>query len=165
MYLFPCSHHTFHIYLINQTYMKQTNTQLKFFITLSQVYAKIINQFDRHLLGGLGFNDLIILYHLSQSQGEKMRRIDLADKVGLTPSGITRMLLPMEKLGMIKREADERDARVSYVKLATGGKRLLAETLDEAEHVASELLPSTKLGKATEISEMFKLFNVGRIDS
>ena len=143
--------------------MKQINTQLKFFITLSQVYAKIINQFDRHLIGGLSFNDLVILYHLSQSKDEKMRRIDLADKVGLTPSGITRILLPMEKLGMIKRESDERDARVSYVKLATGGKRLLTETLEEAEYISEELLPSTKLEKTIEISEIFKLFNMGRI--
>lgn len=144
--------------------MKQINIQLKFFITLAQIYTKISNEFDKHLLGGLGFNDLIILYHLSQSPDEKMRRIDLADKVGLTPSGITRMLLPMEKLGMIKRETDDRDGRVSYVKLASGGKRLLTETLEEAEYVSEELLPSTKISKANEISEIFELFNIGIID-
>ena len=143
--------------------MKQINPQLNFFITLAQVYAKVAAEFDRHLLGGLGFNDLIILYHLSQAQDEKMRRIDLADKVGLTPSGITRMLLPMEKLGMVKRESDERDARVSYVKLASGGKRLLTETLEEAEFISKELLPSTKLYKVNDIFEIFNLFRIGRI--
>jgi DNA-binding MarR family transcriptional regulator len=143
--------------------MKPINKQLKFFITLAQAHAKINQIFDRHLVGGLGFNDLIILYHLGQAPEEKMRRIDLAEKVGVTPSGITRMLLPMEKLGMIKREAEARDARVSYVKLAPGGKRLLEETLEEAEIVSEELMPSTKLDKMKEISEIFSLFFPDRI--
>ena len=154
----------FDISLINQTYMKSINKQLEFFVTLAQVYAKITQVFDRHLIGGLGFNDLIILYHLGQASDEKMRRIDLAEKVGVTPSGITRMLLPMEKLGMVKRETSTRDARVRYVKLAPGGKRLLVETLEEAEVVSEELLPSTKLDKMKEISEIFALFSLGRIN-
>jgi len=143
--------------------MKQISTQLKFFFDLAQVYAKSTQVFDRHLIGGLGFSDLIILYHLSQAEGEKMRRIDLADKVGLSPSGVTRTLLPMEKLGMIKRQESERDARVSFVKLAPGGKRLLSETLERAELLAEEILPSTKLKDQKDASEIFKLFSLGKI--
>ena len=143
--------------------MKQINTQLKFFINLAQAYAKITQTFDRHLLGGLGFSDLVILYHLSQSKDKRMRRIDLADKVGLSPSGVTRILLPMEKLGMIKRESDERDARVSYVKLASGGRRLLEETLEEADFISKEMLPRVELEKVKNISEIFTLFNICKI--
>ncbi len=143
--------------------MKPTTPQLIFFVTLAEAYAKIANAFDRHMLGGLGFNDVIILYHLSQAPDEKMRRIDLADKIGLTPSGITRMLLPMEKCGMVTREATSEDARVSYVKLASGGKRLLVETLKEAEILSEELLPSMKLSKTKDISQIFNLFKIGRI--
>jgi DNA-binding MarR family transcriptional regulator len=139
------------------------HSQLSFFITLAEVQAKITNVFNRHLLGGLGFNDLIILYHLSQAPGEKMRRIDLADKIGLTASGITRMLIPMEKLGMVSREADATDARVSYVTLASGGRRLLDETLKEAEIISEEMLPDTKLSKAKDISDIFDLLKVGRV--
>ncbi|MFA5934543.1 MAG: MarR family winged helix-turn-helix transcriptional regulator [Candidatus Paceibacterota bacterium] len=143
--------------------MKTINTQLNFFITLAQAYAKINQAFDRHLIGGLGFNDLIILYHLSQTPDEKMRRIDLADKIGITPSGITRMLLPMEKSGLVKREASGEDARVSYVKLASGGKRLLEETIEEANFLSEEILPSTKLNKIKSINEIFSLFYLGKI--
>lgn len=143
--------------------MKQISTQLQFFINLAQVYAKTIQVFDRRLVGGLGFNDLVILYHVSKSPDERMRRIDLADKVGLTPSGITRMLLPMEKLGMIKRETEERDARVSYVKLAPGGKRLLIETIEKAEFLSEEILPLTKTNHIQDVSEIFKLFSLSRL--
>jgi DNA-binding MarR family transcriptional regulator len=143
--------------------MKNINKQLQFFITLAEAYAKIVAKFDRHMLGGLGFNDFIILYHISLAPQERMRRIDLADKIGLTPSGITRMLLPMEKLGMLKRENSEDDGRVSYVKLASGGRRLLDETLEEAEILSEELMPSVKLENAKEISEIFKMFSLGKI--
>lgn len=143
--------------------MKNINKQLKFFITLAEAYAKIVQRFDRNMLGGLGFNDFIILYHLSLADEEKMRRIDLADKVGVTPSGITRMLLPMEKLGMLKREASEQDARVSYVKLAPGGKRLFEETLEEAMILSEELLPSTKIDNLKEVSDIFKLFSFSKV--
>jgi DNA-binding MarR family transcriptional regulator len=73
------------------------------------------------------------------------------------------MLLPMEKLGMLKRENSEDDGRVSYVKLASGGRRLLDETLEEAEILSEELLPSVKLENAKEISEIFKMFSLGKI--
>ena len=143
--------------------MKQINKQLKFFITLAQAYSKVTQVFDRRLVGGLGFSNLVILYHLSQAADEKMRRIDLADKVGLTPSGVTRILLPMEKLGMVKREEDAQDARVSYVKLAAGGKRLLNETLEQAQYVAEEMLPTVDIADKKELSDIFSLFTINRI--
>lgn len=139
--------------------MKELKPQLKFFINLAQLQAKVSQIFDRHLLGGLSFNDFIILYYLSQVEDERLRRIDLADKLGVTPSGITRMLLPMEKLGMVTREASEYDARVSFVKLAPGGKRLLNETIEEAEHMAEEILPETKLA-SKEIGDIFSSFTI-----
>ncbi len=124
--------------------MKTANKQLIFFMKLVEIASKVTNKFDRFLVGGLSFNNLIILYHLSQAQGEMMKRIELADRIGVTPSGITRLLLPMEKLGMLTRQADEHDARVSYVKLASGGKRLLAEALEDAGYKAQDMLPNMK---------------------
>ncbi len=143
--------------------MKEISPQLQFFINLSQTWSKATRVFDSRLVGGLGFNELVILYHLSQSPDERSRRIDLAEKIGLTPSGITRMLIPMEKLGMIKRETEERDARVSYVKLASGGKRLLIETIEKAELLSEEILPSMKFTSSKDIGDIFTLFSFGRI--
>jgi DNA-binding MarR family transcriptional regulator len=102
----------------------------------------------------LGFSDFTILYHLSQAKDEKMRRIDLAEKVGLTASGITRLLAPMEKIGLVKREKDSRDARVSFVAIAQGGKRKLSEALEDAELVARELIPAAKTGQIEELSQL-----------
>lgn len=116
---------------------------------LARAQAIFARKFDRGLEGGLGMNDFMILFYLNQTPEEKMRRIDLAKKMGLTASGITRLLLPMEKIGLVRREGSELDARIKYVKLAPGGKRLLNESLETAESLAQELLP-LKSGKIIE---------------
>jgi DNA-binding MarR family transcriptional regulator len=143
--------------------MNSTNKQLQFLIGLSQVYSKVHQIFDRSLIGGIGFNDFLILYLLSNAEDEKMRRIDLAEKIGLTPSGITRMLLPMEKIGLIKRETDKNDARVSFVKLAPGGKRIFKETLERAELVAEEIISTTEMKGMKDLSDIFSLFTFDKI--
>lgn len=84
-------------------------------------------------LGGLSFNEFIILYHLSQTKDNKLSRIELAEKLGLTASGITRLLLPMEKIGLIKREQHQSDARMSWINLANGGKQKLSDAIERAE--------------------------------
>lgn len=132
--------------------MTTISSSIKFFLNLSKVQTIANRKFDSHL-GGLGFSDFQILFHLSQAQDEKMRRVDLADKVGLTASGITRLLAPMEKVGLIKREANERDARVSFVVLAPGGKRKLAESLENAEALAKDLLSAAKAKNVSELNE------------
>ena len=142
--------------------MKEISAQLKFLLGMARAQALISRSFDGHLGGGLSFNDFQVLYYLSRATDEKMRRIDLADKMALTASGVTRMLLPMEKIGLVRREASEHDARVSYVKLAAGGKRLLGERIQDAELVASEIVPMADGKKAVDLEEIFKIFTLGR---
>ncbi|NHA04470.1 MarR family transcriptional regulator [Mucilaginibacter sp. HC2] len=135
--------------------MTDINSTLKFIINLAKAQTIVNRRFDAQLSGyGLGFNDFVILYHLSQAPHEKMRRVDLADKIGFTASGITRMLAPMEKIGLVSRESNERDARVSYVVLAPGGKRLLEESVKTAEHVALDIFPKSKIKKIEKLPEI-----------
>ncbi len=37
------------------------------------------------------------LYYLERAPGGRLRRVDLAERLGLTASGVTRSLLPLEK--------------------------------------------------------------------
>lgn len=123
--------------------MKPISTSLQFYINLSMAQAAVARLFDNRLsLHSIGLNDFIILYLLNEAPQQKLRRIDLAQKTGLSASGITRKLLPLEKIGMVEKEADARDARVSFVKLAKGGKRVLEDALASAEMAATELLPA-----------------------
>ncbi|WP_457133525.1 MarR family winged helix-turn-helix transcriptional regulator [Mucilaginibacter sp. UYNi724] len=109
-----------------------------------KVQSIIARRFDRLSVHGLGFSDFVILNLLEKAPGEKMRRIDLAENIGLTASGITRLLLPMEKTGLINRESNQRDGRVSYVVLSVAGKKILQEAKPTAELIANDLLPALK---------------------
>lgn len=131
------------------------SSTLNFILNLSKAQTIVNRRFDTKLSSyGLGFTDFVILYHLSQAPYEKMRRIDLAEKVGLTASGITRMLAPMEKMGLVSRESNERDARVSYAVLAPGGKRMLAESIKTAEYAALDIFPESKTKKIEKLAEI-----------
>ena len=81
-----------------------------------------------------------------------MRRVDIADKIGLTPSGVTRLLLPMEKIHLIKSGPIEEDARVRFVQLASAGKQKLAETLERLEVLAEDIIPNKKTKEIESLS-------------
>lgn len=79
------------------------------------------NQLSIH---GLSFTEYMIMHNLNNAPLKSMRRIDLAECVGITASGVTRLLAPMEKIGVLQKEQNPRDARVSLVKLSTAGETL-----------------------------------------
>ncbi|WP_429264763.1 MarR family winged helix-turn-helix transcriptional regulator [Mucilaginibacter sp. 3215] len=118
-----------------------------------KVQSVIARRFDRLSVHGLGFSDFVILNLLDNAPAKKMRRVDLAEKIGLTASGVTRLLLPMEKTGYVKRESNQRDGRVSYVVLTDVGRNIYEEAVHTAELIACELLPPLKSKDLKVLSE------------
>ena len=131
--------------------MKRINPSLKLFIDLSRILTKNSRRFSGGL-DGIGFNEFVILFHLDQAPDNKIRRIDLAEKMGFTASGVTRILAPMEKIGLIKREVAPRDARVSFVAITPSGHRNLTETLGRTQLFFEEIFPPAKLKKLAGLS-------------
>jgi DNA-binding MarR family transcriptional regulator len=84
---------------------------------------------------------------LSVAPEGRLRRIDLADTIGLTASGITRLLLPMEKVGLVRREAHDGDARVSYVAITPGGVARLSEAIERAELYCSDIIDPAEVAE------------------
>jgi DNA-binding MarR family transcriptional regulator len=74
---------------------------------------------------GLTLNDYEVLLHLSHAEGARLRRVDLAERVILTASGITRLLEGLEQSGYVSKETCSSDARVSYAKLTDEGRAKL----------------------------------------
>jgi DNA-binding MarR family transcriptional regulator len=97
-------------------------------LTIARVHALLQRRFDAALGShhGISFSDFQLLNHLRAAPGARLRRVDLADKLGVTASGVTRSLLPLEKIGLVAREADPRDARVAYAVITATGQELLA---------------------------------------
>jgi DNA-binding MarR family transcriptional regulator len=137
--------------------MSTINNSLKLLMNLAKIQAVASRKFDRLSVHGIGFSDFLILHLLQQAPNEQFRRTELAEKIGLTASGITRLLLPIEKIGLITREANERDARVSYAKLTPAGKRIYNEALQTADAIADDIIPTTYLEKEPPIADLLRM--------
>lgn len=84
---------------------------------------------------GLSINDYEALALLAQADDRRLKRVDLARRLALTPSGVTRLLEGLEEAGLVARAACAADLRVTYALLTDAG----AERLDSAScgHVGS----------------------------
>ena len=103
---------------------------------------------------GLGLTEFMVLHHLMIAPNHLMRRIDIADAVARTASGITRTLAPMEKLGLIKKEANARDARVSLVTITAIGKTRYAEANTSFGQQAKSLFKNYTARQLNEFLEL-----------
>jgi DNA-binding MarR family transcriptional regulator len=122
---------------------------LEIALALTRAADSLARKMDSRLgsLHGLSFSDFTLLLHLSRAPLERLKRIDLAEKVGMTASGVTRCLLPLEKIGLITRQADARDARVGYAALSEAGRTLLGYALPTAQSLADEWLARSSSDK------------------
>lgn len=135
------------------------NADLLLLINITKVHAVLSRKFDALSVHGLSFNDFVILYILNSSSENKMRRVDLAEKIGLTASGVTRLLNPLEKIGLVSRESNERDARVSYVVITANGKKIFEEAQSTAENITKEIIPFKKDKSLRTLSDL--LYELG----
>jgi DNA-binding MarR family transcriptional regulator len=102
---------------------------LEAWVSFLRAHAAITRALNADLLNehGLTLNDYEVLLHLSRADDGMMRRVDLAESVLLTASGITRLLDGLERAGFVEKRACKSDARVSYAKLTeAGGEKLAA---------------------------------------
>jgi DNA-binding MarR family transcriptional regulator len=94
------------------------------------------------------------MMQLSKAPLNIMRRIDLAGGVGLSASGITRVIATMEKMGVVSKEANLRDARVSLVKITEVGQKIFADATETFRLDAKDAL---SVLSAKDITAMTKL--------
>lgn len=104
--------------------------------------ARISRQLDNSLgaIHGIGLSEYMVLLNLLEAPNHALRRIDIAEALARSASGITRMLMPMEKTGLISKATNERDARVSLVKLTPAGEELCRNASATLEAKAESLL-------------------------
>lgn len=88
---------------------------------------------------GISVNEFMMLLHLKRSASNRLSRVDLAKRMHVSASTITRMAAPMEKIGLIGRENDQRDARLVFVVATAAGQTVLSEALSTFSKRASYL--------------------------
>ena len=121
--------------------------------------ANITRQIDNSLgaLHGIGLTEYMVLSSLVNAPNKVMRRVDLAEAVERTASGITRMLTPMEKIGLIAKEDNPRDARVSLVKITQAGEDIYSNATDTLAQRSEQILKRLNSDQIMSFLQLLKL--------
>ncbi|MFD7905883.1 MarR family winged helix-turn-helix transcriptional regulator [Kitasatospora sp. NPDC059747] len=125
-------------------------------LRLVRAQATLVKHFDASLSGlhGVSLSDFTMLLRLGEAPGGRMRRVDLAEALGLTASGVTRGLAPLERIGLVTREPAPRDARVAYAALTPTGRERLAEMRTTARQVAADVFAQWPAGDLTTLATL-----------
>jgi DNA-binding MarR family transcriptional regulator len=83
---------------------------------------------------GLTVTNFEALLLLSKAE-TPLRRVDLAEGLAITPSGITRLLDGLEAAGLVAKDGCSSDARVTYTVLTDEGRDRLEQA--SCSHVAA----------------------------
>ncbi len=106
-----------------------TNSAFSATLNLLRATARLEERFAGELgsVHGLALKEVLLLMHLDRAPLKRLSRVDLARRLHVSPSTVTRMTNPLEKLGCVGREADPRDARLAYVVLTETGQKRVVE--------------------------------------
>lgn len=131
-----------------------------FCLRLARAHATFVRRFDIALGNhhGISFGDFQVLHHLARAEGGRLRRVDLADRLGLSASGVTRTLLPLEKIGLITRQPDPLDARVGFAAVTAVGEEMLVNASVTAELVSRDLLRAVAADQLDAMSALLAPF-------
>jgi len=100
--------------------------------TYSDLIAAIEHDLAEH---DLTLGDYQVFVYLSEAPNRSMRMCDLADRLQLSPSGLTRRLDGLVKAGFVTREPSSDDRRVMLATLTPAGFAALEKAAPG--HVAS----------------------------
>ncbi|HEV8622225.1 MAG TPA: MarR family transcriptional regulator [Actinomycetota bacterium] len=102
-----------------------TETELRAWQALLHAHHDLVQRLDLELREehGITFGEYDVLLRLARVPGAALRMTDLADRVMLSPSGVTRLVNRLMVRGFVRREADQDDARATLATLTDEGKR------------------------------------------
>ena len=123
--------------MTRQLLSEQSSQSVTAWARLLRAHASATRELSAKLLAehGLTINDYECLLHLSHAEDGSMRRVDLAERLMLTPSGVTRLLDGLERDGWVRKGQCDSDARVTYAVLTDSGRAKLEQA--SCSHVAA----------------------------
>lgn len=136
--------------------MSQETISSEFVIQNALLAAKLAKKMGNRLsIHGISLTEYLVMHYLDSVPSKAVTRVDLADHVGMSASGITRLLAPMEKIKLVEKESNPRDARQSLVKLSKVGQRVFQEASISFADIADDLtgnLSQSQLAKLVELN-------------
>jgi DNA-binding MarR family transcriptional regulator len=105
-----------------------TEPEMRCWRALISVTTGVLGALDGELQSehGLSLGEYEVLVHLSEEPEHSLRMTDLAGRLHLSPSGITRRIDGLERAGLVERRQCPSDRRGSNAVLTAHGMRRLA---------------------------------------
>lgn len=100
---------------------------------------------------GITFSEYRLLSAIEGEREAQATRVLLAQRTGLTPSGVTRALKPLEKLGYVETVRDTRDARRSIASLTAAGQELVRDAAGVVNDTLNGMAGLEKLSETGEV--------------
>jgi DNA-binding MarR family transcriptional regulator len=142
-----------------------TDLSLAAVLHLLRAHARIEEGFSGKLgaVHGLSLKETLLLMHLARAERQRLSRVDLAKRLSVSPSTVTRMAAPLEKLGLIGRQPDARDARLAYVVLTPAGQTLVEHANATLERLSAETFSDRWSAQEVErLASLLGRLNVGQ---
>lgn len=127
------------------------DTPQELLLTLAGAWNRLERRLDAQLsaIRGISFAEYRLLRTLADATGGKLSRVELAARVGLSASGVTRALRPLEKIGVVETVRSERDARLALAQLTAAGRDLVADSSAVLDDVTGTLLEHVPAAERT----------------
>jgi DNA-binding MarR family transcriptional regulator len=108
---------------LSRQVLRPQSIELDAFARLARAHSVLRRELQAEVLTprGLTMSDFDALLHLSRADDNRLRRVDLVERMMLTPSGVTRLLEGLEEGGLVENVRCDDDARVTWARLTTDG--------------------------------------------
>jgi DNA-binding MarR family transcriptional regulator len=100
-----------------------SDTEMRAWQALLHAHHDIVGTLDRELQEAheLSFSEYDVLLRLARAPDRALRMSDLAERVLLSPSGLTRLVDRLLAMGLVRRGTDPTDGRVALASLTERG--------------------------------------------
>ncbi len=139
----------------------------KGWIRLLRSHAALTRELSARLEAthGLSLRDFDVLVQLYEAPERRMRRIDLARTVILSPSGVTRLLEGLERAGWVGKHHCESDNRVTWAVLTDAGAAKFEEArathVTDVEELFSSRFSADEYEQLAELLGRLPMANAG----
>lgn len=137
-------------------------TEMKAWRAFVETVGDLTNALDVDLQRekSISVGDYQVLVYLSEADGRRMRMCDLAERLHLSPSGLTRRLDGLVREGLVAREPSSEDRRVLLAVLTDAG----FERIDDAapahvDSVRKRLFDPLSRAQIEQLGEIFEAVN------
>jgi DNA-binding MarR family transcriptional regulator len=142
---------------LSRQVLRPQSIELDAFARLARAHAILRRELAAEVLTprGLTMSDFDTLLYLSYADDNRLRRVDLVERLMLTPSGVTRLLDGLQEGGLVENVHCDDDARVTWAQLTDDGIETLecvgASYAKRLRELFAGQLDAAEVGQLTDL--------------